>query len=1155
MTEIDLLEAIEESRVQLAQLENVGQNAFHPTNAQTSSTSEPVNIKLDGGVRPTEGANPATEPIGYADDVFEEISDIHPKGSPSERKVAEDPSASELHKPSSRPDVRASLDSRPQKARLKGEFERMPARDIQAFLVKARNTRRADEAHILLRQKALDDQTRCEVALLRHQRATHPKTADTEKFAQLTKNLERAVMVRYAADKSDLQRLLGVIRDEYAQKVLAVKDTIRSREVKGSPSRAHGSAYTSESARESPRQPLVASSGDKNSESIPEVVQHHSASLKSEISEEIEVEQILVPSESVDQITPRGSGSNSPLPMSVSAEFSEAETPGSSFADLLGKLRQARVKTHDTTYLAKKERRLNVSRQIAEDLVRKKQETSQWENRLNAEAQQINRLLDGVLIEKQTKSLDPRIEKHRSLRKQQSSIQPSISVTKDVDRVSEEVEEDIEAEHTVPDEISSHMVAESEQEESIIQEVSSLAQSQVDEVSEDFGEELRRSEAEVPTGFQHRESNADSYAESFEELSASRTTFVTENDRIRAIEKETKDLEDRIAHLKKQVTERRQLANEAYHDKLARQRAKMQKTETRLLQELKALNDVIKQSGKSLDDLSSSPPSTEDPPIAASARNRDASYPIPVGHKTVKLAKAASSAVVPIAAAQPPSVASAPSHINDVSESIEAVSEEIEEDVSSHISDDLAALPHVVTSEAPKENSYEDDFASPSEQPEITARQDVSPEHVTEEVIDEVPSELSISSITPSKASVKKQIILEHPSSPAEESEHVSVHEYQSDFDPPSARMADSTAEDDNRHLFAERLDSPRLPEEASEPTHHQKDLPSESSIEELVEEDADTSHVESLHPSEEEHLVHAPSEIFPQEEIPLEGPTTSLDLLGNESTAELVAETVLSELIGEAITVMMGLKRKRPAVPSTIPIPDSLITPPSVEVSTLDTAPNNEGDIAVEMIMDDLLQDTLDKMLHIPGKMDTTFPCSPPSRQSSKTPSPIPSRPSAETAGEFVRKLLDVELLENVRYDATPTISMNIVPVMEDDEISPARQTLLIHATHEALTLMFKEHEKRRAQPLADWHGLRPRPLIKTQVIEGCVQRVSTWASYAERHGENLDGLLIAQIKEAEQLWKRRAEWEQIRWEAVADEIWSDLLDDTIGCLNHMPE
>ncbi|KAJ3173125.1 hypothetical protein HDU88_004584 [Geranomyces variabilis] len=671
MVEINLLEAIEESRVQLAELENAGQTAYdrhanraldkeltdrqrHNEEELRKAQQERHIREADLGIRtPTrvEVTPPAFTEDDYAGDAFDSISDFRngarsPESGEAEKSPKEtspvlsvlesidnlDTGTNGISEISDLPIVPIAesnvLGSSHVLAGRAPYVHRIPpdatvlasmtARQIQAFLVAARTRRRDEEAHLMLRQRAVEDQVRCEVALLRHQRAAQTAGGGANpELLQLSRALEKAVMRRYATDKADIKRLQDAARAEYERTVELVKVTIRTK--RESIPREASRGHVKRAGPEGTRTPSSKSGEDKDAESISEVIQIGSGQRSSEVGEDIL--SATRSSKSTSRLGRRQTASaptSPPRERSISVAYSEGETPQGSFAELLEQLREAHLKTNDTSRLKRKEKRLDQSRQMAEELVRKNDETANWEARLKAEEAHIRQLLDGVIkkptppvrrapIESRSRAADlraPIVPDFAALTRK-APVPTAIKQAPSVNSVSE-IEEDIpvnEASESIAEEIPEESGALDDADGDVPEKIILT-----DDISS-FHEQPRR---HIKSGLnKYQDSPASGraasdedagYADSFEDASVMEQELriadrgnevafqpVMVVDDLEIVDEETREIERRVAELQRKLVERRMLAQKAHHNK----KQQLLDVEARLKSELHALDKVI----------------------------------------------------------------------------------------------------------------------------------------------------------------------------------------------------------------------------------------------------------------------------------------------------------------------------------------------------------------------------------------------------------------------------------------------------------------------------------------------------------------------------------------------------------------------------------
>ncbi|KAJ3154403.1 hypothetical protein HDU89_008473 [Geranomyces variabilis] len=671
MVEINLLEAIEESRVQLAELENAGQTAYdrhanraldkeltdrqrHNEEELRKAQQERHIREADLGIRtPTrvEVTPPAFTEEDYAGDAFDSISDFRngarsPESGEAEKSPEEtspvlsvlesidnlDTGTNGISEISDLPivliaesNVRGSshvlAGREPYVHRIPPDatvLASMTARQIQAFLVAARTRRRDEEAHLMLRQRAVEDQVRCEVALLRHQRAAQTAGGGANpELLQLSRALEKAVMRRYATDRADIKRLQDAARAEYERTVELVKVTIRTK--RESIPREASRGHVKRAGPEGTRTPSSKSGDDKDAESISEVIQIGSGQRSSEVGEEIL--SATRSSKSTNRLGRRLTASaptSPPRERSISLAYSEGETPQGSFAELLEQLREAHLKTNDTSRLKRKEKRLDQSRQMAEELVRKNDETANWEARLKAEEAHIRQLLDGVIkkptppvrrapIESRSRAANPRapIVPDFAALTRKAPVPTEIKQAPSVNSVSE-IEEDIpvnEALESVAEEIPEDSGALDDDDGNVPEKIILT-----DDISS-FHEQPRRhikpglnKYPDSPASGRAASDGNAGYADSFEDASVMEQELriadrgnevalepVMVVDDLEIVDEETREIERRVAELQRKLVERRMLAQKAHHNK----KQQLLDVEARLKSELHALDKVI----------------------------------------------------------------------------------------------------------------------------------------------------------------------------------------------------------------------------------------------------------------------------------------------------------------------------------------------------------------------------------------------------------------------------------------------------------------------------------------------------------------------------------------------------------------------------------
>jgi hypothetical protein len=131
--------------------------------------------------------------------------------------------------------------------------------------------------------------------------------------------------------------------------------------------------------------------------------------------------------------------------------------------------------------------------------------------------------------------------------------------------------------------------------------------------------------------------------------------------------------------------------------------------------------------------------------------------------------------------------------------------------------------------------------------------------------------------------------------------------------------------------------------------------------------------------------------------------------------------------------------------------------------------------------------------------------------------------------------------------YDELVLVPDDIIQGITDEDDPPSvqmRYTLLLDATNEALRHIFKPHQQYVLEKLnasndnnnnnnnsetksKDLFGKmkfglsKPRPISPKQLKEKVCANIQEWSGYSERYSENLDTMLIQEVKEDDKAWK----------------------------------
>ncbi|KAJ3113307.1 hypothetical protein HDU96_003547 [Phlyctochytrium bullatum] len=77
---------------------------------------------------------------------------------------------------------------------------------------------------------------------------------------------------------------------------------------------------------------------------------------------------------------------------------------------------------------------------------------------------------------------------------------------------------------------------------------------------------------------------------------------------------------------------------------------------------------------------------------------------------------------------------------------------------------------------------------------------------------------------------------------------------------------------------------------------------------------------------------------------------------------------------------------------------------------------------------------------------------------------------------------------------------------------------------------------------------GLEPRPMSLPEIREAVLEYVKEWSEYSEVHGENLDALLIKEVRADERLWTDLADIERELAEECLEHVYGAVVDETLS-------
>ncbi|TPX65040.1 hypothetical protein SpCBS45565_g05444 [Spizellomyces sp. 'palustris'] len=279
--------------------------------------------------------------------------------------------------------------------------------------------------------------------------------------------------------------------------------------------------------------------------------------------------------------------------------------------------------------------------------------------------------------------------------------------------------------------------------------------------------------------------------------------------------------------------------------------------------------------------------------------------------------------------------------------------------------------------------------------------------------------------------------------------------------------------------------------------------------------------------------------------DLAAKGLETSVD----PSAEEDIVDQLLADLLDDAIQVMKSVGKQgakdRTARHRTAPVEQQgpLPDPPSSETDIHPISTDTTTDQIANLILQDVLSEAVTTMHMVKPHRKPEAPIPPP-RQASLPP-PDPPLSGSALSAQFVHAMLETHLpppdTPSGHYTHAPQLpptTLDQMHVEKRGDYILNRYALLFDATNEALSTLFAQQSSRL---------VRARPLTRAQVVERTVAMVRGWKAYAETHGENLDALLIAEVKEAEKAWKEMADWEHVVGEKVLEGVWEECLEDTV--------
>ncbi|KAI9013231.1 hypothetical protein BC832DRAFT_549085 [Gaertneriomyces semiglobifer] len=162
---------------------------------------------------------------------------------------------------------------------------------------------------------------------------------------------------------------------------------------------------------------------------------------------------------------------------------------------------------------------------------------------------------------------------------------------------------------------------------------------------------------------------------------------------------------------------------------------------------------------------------------------------------------------------------------------------------------------------------------------------------------------------------------------------------------------------------------------------------------------------------------------------------------------------------------------------------------------------------------------------------------------------------PPPPSTGLYTRPpLLPGSILRHVQKKyGTHHKDSNLQPARERATFPLNRDTiLLLHSlTNEALQRIFNpDMTSLMATTLT---LLSSRGMTRQQVVAQCTRLVGQWSAYVDENGENLDQLLVREVKSSERAW--RAGGSEEIGEKVAEGLWEECLESAVKELKRLGE
>lgn len=273
-----------------------------------------------------------------------------------------------------------------------------------------------------------------------------------------------------------------------------------------------------------------------------------------------------------------------------------------------------------------------------------------------------------------------------------------------------------------------------------------------------------------------------------------------------------------------------------------------------------------------------------------------------------------------------------------------------------------------------------------------------------------------------------------------------------------------------------------------------------------------------------------APAPLLPTEEPPVveelkrQSPVSLPKPLDEEEKLDHISQIILDEEMDDAVRTVAGIQKK--AWSKDI---ETLTSPPPSDLPSLPLSDNVTSATTPEAVLAPLPVEEKDPKLGfdvVDARVHTVF-----------------GETMAASATYETAPVIDKHMVDEF---------LNQIPSADEQ----VRALLLFDAFQEAVDSIFSQHKEYAhyiANPVGRKPVLKPTPISNTRAVEDATNLVHTWRDYSKNEGENLDLLLIQEVRDEEKIWKNLEKEELVVKEDICDAIFNDMILECIDCLDNV--